>query len=255
MVPKWLVKTASSDAIKLFLVFAGYCNNDTKTCYPSKKTLLEETGFSENHFYKCRNELVELGAVIVETRKTDVNVNISSVITLNYSQQITSPHTVGVTSHHEGRSPHTVGVGHLTPCGTELDSLNYTNRTILNAPSEKSGLAKSQNTSYENLIGILNRVCKKNFALYDGNGKPHHKPLVALIQQKITTKTLPESLTVLQQEAECIIEYLHKQWGNDEKMKQYLRPSTVFQRDKWQERLDLATESKAPAQPAKGLQF
>ncbi len=56
------------EARSLFTLLATYANKDGQCCFPSVDTLLRDTGWSENTFYRHRRTLLKAGWIITRPR-------------------------------------------------------------------------------------------------------------------------------------------------------------------------------------------
>lgn len=77
--------TLSSGARWLYCVLASYADAKSRICYPSKETLIKLSGLSKNTLNKYMKELLEYGAITIETRKQKdhPNLNGSNIYKLN----------------------------------------------------------------------------------------------------------------------------------------------------------------------------
>lgn len=69
IIPTWVIDADISDrAIKLYAILAGYADNNTGECWPSRRLLADRLGCSVDSLDRARNELVSIGALIVTVR-------------------------------------------------------------------------------------------------------------------------------------------------------------------------------------------
>ena len=83
-----------------------------------------------------------------------------------------------------------------------------------NCDSDESSCDKSQRCAIEEIIGYLNEVTGKKFRTNSQLTKRH---LNARLNEDYTVDDFKK-----------VIAYKYEQWGNDKKMREYLRPETLF---------------------------
>lgn len=83
MVPLWVIVGASANAVKLYaLLAARWADRDTASCFPSKQTIASSLGVSESTVERTIKELVEIGALKVESRRRPDGSPTSNLYTL-----------------------------------------------------------------------------------------------------------------------------------------------------------------------------
>lgn len=82
IVPEFvLYAPISSNAVRLFAVLHRYANTNLKA-WPSRKTLADAMGVSTATIDRAKDELVEIGALLVENRISDLGDPTSNLYTL-----------------------------------------------------------------------------------------------------------------------------------------------------------------------------
>ena len=71
IVPEWVLAAEVSDrAVRLYAILARYADNETLQAFPSRETLAKRAGCNAKAVTKAVNELVEIGAVVKQHRKS-----------------------------------------------------------------------------------------------------------------------------------------------------------------------------------------
>lgn len=83
MVPLWVITGASASGVKLYaLLAAKWADRETASCFPSKQTIASSLGVSESTVERAIKELVEIGALKVESRRRPDGSPTSNLYTL-----------------------------------------------------------------------------------------------------------------------------------------------------------------------------
>ena len=94
IVPEWvLLADISANAVRLYALLNRYANSQGKA-WPSRRTLAEALRISASTVDRSKDELVGIGALIVETRSTPAGDYTSNLYTLATS----SPMTKGIST-------------------------------------------------------------------------------------------------------------------------------------------------------------
>lgn len=176
----------------VLLMLANRVNGDTGCCIPRIKLLASDCGLSETATKNALKSLVERGVISVEQRFQE-GIQLSNSYKLNMLVSEVGRNTLGVgrqtTPGGSGGDP---GVGRQTP--TEPGSFE---------PGKEP----------KEILDYLNQKTGSNFKPVETN--------LNLVKAR-----LKEGFTVA--EIKAVIDAKKEEWGNDEKMAQYLRPETLF---------------------------
>lgn len=71
LIPRWVWKKVSPRALQLYVVLADMADRSEQTCFPSIRYLADEMRCSPSHVKRAQAELVEAGAIKVESRFFD----------------------------------------------------------------------------------------------------------------------------------------------------------------------------------------
>lgn len=132
IIPDWVLDAGISDrAVRVYCILARYADNESLQAFPSRGTLAERAGCNAKSVTRAVDELVDIGAVIKEHRKTG-DAYQSNLYTLRRVGPATTP----------GRVTQDPGVGSKSTPGrvtqdpltitTELEPKNY-NQSVQHA--------------------------------------------------------------------------------------------------------------------------
>lgn len=112
MIPEWVMYSGvSKSAIMVYLVLNRYANKKSWQCFPSRETIIEKAQISKNTLDKCLKELMDIGALKVEKRRTGHGVYASNLYTvcmlppnISHTPKIGITHTPKIGTTHTPKS-------------------------------------------------------------------------------------------------------------------------------------------------------
>lgn len=137
MIPEWVMYSGvSKSAIMVYLVLNRYANKKSWTCYPSRETIIQKAQISKNTLDKCFKELVDVGALIIEKRRTGHGVYASNLYTVCMlpPSAVHAP-KIGTTHTPDFGTTHTPEISPLTI----VNNQSQRTREIYSSTTTKSG--------------------------------------------------------------------------------------------------------------------
>lgn len=208
-------------------------------CWPGIEDLEQRTGWNRRSIQRAVKDLQARGLLVASFRFKPLGGQNSNLYRLACSPDFTPARPQGDTPS-PGRVTQGRGEGDtqsprgVTPCHGEGDT---------QSPKSSSEQSVEQSTEHdvgltpdavrlwsmaEELIGFLNRKAKKNYQAR----KPNKDPTASL---KAVHALLKQGYTELQ--VRQVIANRLLKWGDDPKMREYLRPDTLFRPSKFEQYL------------------
>lgn len=190
IIPKLVMKDLkiSAEAKAIYAYICSYCGAGD-TAFPSVELICHDLGISEKRYQRHIKQLKENGYVIVTRNR----------IKSGFSNNIyTLPKTVAVQN---------VPVQNVP---TNINSLNNNN---LNS-NKKDNMSSSEKIPFKKIIDHLNQVTGSRFSSKSSDTQKHIKA------RWNEGNTLEDFISV--------IDIKNSQWKDNDDMRKYLRPSTLF---------------------------
>jgi len=217
------VKDAST---KLALLQIANNSDDNGFSYYSISKMAKSCDMSERNFMRKIKILESMKVLIVERR-----ANRPSLYTLVGDE-------MGVTICHLQNSEVTTCHAEVTTCHAEGDNLSHDPNTYPNTyPKSKDLLSKDEieKGQSETILEYFNIVTNSKLK---ASTRSHVQCINARLKDGYTAEELI-----------AVIDHKTSEWGDDVKMAQYLRPSTIFQTGKFDGYLKAARLSSAQPSP------
>lgn len=129
IVPDWVLDAAISDrAVRIYAILARYADNETLQAFPSRETLGKRARCNAKAVTKAVNELVAIGAVVKEHRKTGDAFQSNLYTLRRVGSNLTPGRVTGVTGVGSDLTPGRVSDDPLTRT-TELEPENKNHLT------------------------------------------------------------------------------------------------------------------------------
>jgi uncharacterized phage protein (TIGR02220 family) len=186
----------------VLVIMRRFADNTTGQCYPSARKIAELSGLSKRKVYQIIGSLPEKKRISKQPRFVSGSQERDSNLYTLLGGECDTPRS-------EHSSPHVVNEVHQGSehSAQELDSRNYTHR----------------NYTADALIDYLNTKTGKHFR----HSESSRKPIRARLHEGFTSDELKQ-----------VVDRKSSQWLNDEKMRAYLRPQTLFQASKFESYLN-----------------
>lgn len=239
----WKLELEPTDKFVL-LALADHAGDEHFTCWPSLSHLEKKTGFSRPTIWKAINRLIEFDAVKrvgeSKTGSTIYRVMVGNEVNLgNDVTQVTKLTQVGNDVNRVGNQGNKVG-NDVTPNHKE-PSVTISEPSMSELHSDDAVQVKKTNGVTGQALEVLeflNAKTGRKFRGLDGRGRPTAN--LALVINRLKT-----GVTV--QDCKTVIARKFREWGNDDKMRQYLRPETLFGASKFESYLgQCVTEERRP---------
>jgi uncharacterized phage protein (TIGR02220 family) len=199
----------------VLLMLANRTNHDTGRCDPSHKRLAEDCGMSISTLKRCIRQLEESGLLEIITRKNgDVNLPNQYILKLGVvgSERTYPDEREPTVSSHRPE-----GVGSERPTKQEVYNQEDKQRSIV-AQSTTEPESKSDSGDIKSVVDHLNQLARSKF---QAKGQA----------EKLINARLSDGFTL--QDLRLVIEHKVSEWGKSAKMCQYLRPTTLFNTNKF----------------------
>jgi uncharacterized phage protein (TIGR02220 family) len=224
----------------LLMKIAAYLNAD-RLCWPSNKSLIKSTGWSENKMAAVKKSLIEKGILVCEKRYREDGSMTSNLyrVTTEYIgifmpiKEVTPPQEL------TPPPPQILGRGNPKDWGgnevltKEVLTIEEEDVVLANDAPAKKAVRKKPAASRqvleltEAVIGYLNKQTGREF-------EADATATISLI--KFWAK---EGITF--DDFKAVIDFKVSRWLNDEKMWEYLKPQTLFRVSKFKHYLSDAT--------------
>lgn len=206
----------SSDSKCLFAYFAAYAGNGD-TAFPGVSLILYHLGWSKTKFYKYRKELEEKGYLEIyqekEKGKFSHNVYKLNVMPIDKSKNPPFPKNEDTanwdTENEDTQNEDTI----INSFNKNSNIKNNNNISEDKSSNGSSKNKKEREVPYKEIIDYLNLKANKKYK--------YTKTTISKINARCN-----EGFTL--EDFKQVIDIKCNQWLNDSKMKQYLRPETLF---------------------------
>jgi uncharacterized phage protein (TIGR02220 family) len=212
----WAVeKKLPTNQKMVLMMLANRTNHETGRCDPSHKRLAFDCGMSISTLKRCIKSLEESGLLEIVTRKSgDVNLPNQYILNLGV---VDSERTDLVHSEPRVGSDRPEGVGSQRPTKQELYNQEDKQRSIVTQSATVSEI-NPNSASIKSIIDYLNGFTKVKSQAKGQNSKT----INARLNEGFTEADL-----------KLVVDYKAREWGRDAHWCQYLRPSTLFQPNKF----------------------
>jgi len=179
----------SIEAKAIYAYLSSYCGNGS-TAFPSIELIQHHLKISKNRFYKYRNELINKGYVKIKRRREGQKA-ISNLYILSLEL------------------PQFEDIQFEDIQFEDIQNEDTNNNNLIN-----NNLINNKHNIYIVVLDYLNKICGTSY-----------KPTTKKTQQHINAR-LDEGFTV--EDFIKVIDVKANDWLSDVKMKEYLRPETLF---------------------------
>ncbi|EMF0194713.1 conserved phage C-terminal domain-containing protein [Enterococcus hirae] len=200
IIPKLVMKDLkiSAEAKAIYAYICSYCGAGD-TAFPSVELICHDLGISEKRYQRHIKQLKENGYVIVTRNR----------IKSGFSNNIyTLPKTVAVQNVPVQSIP--VQILPVQNVPTNINSLNNNN---LNS-NKKDNMSSSEKIPFKKIIDHLNQVTGSRFSSKSSDTQKH-------IKARWNEGNMLEDFI-------SVIDIKNNQWKDNDDMRKYLRPSTLF---------------------------
>ena len=206
--PKKITRDASLsiEAKAIYAYLASFADEEGKA-YPGIELICHELNISENRFHKHKKQLIDHGYISVyrERKESGWGNNIYCLSGYSVTRQNVGIRNEGI----QNVGIQNVGIGNE---GTIITSLINTN--LINTNLNKKELVEQKPIPYREIIDYLNQKAGKSFKHSAAGNK------------KVIKARWNEGYKLDQ--FKRVVDNKCQDWLNDEKMSQYLQPSTLF---------------------------
>ena len=206
--PKKITRDASLsiEAKAIYAYLASFADEEGKA-YPGIELICHELNISENRFHKHKKQLIDHGYISVyrERKESGWGNNIYCLSGYSVTRQNVGIRNEGI----QNVGIQNVGIGNE---GTIITSLINTN--LINTNLNKKELVEQKPIPYREIIDYLNQKAGKSFKHSAAGNK------------KVIKARWNEGYKLDQ--FKRVVDNKCQDWINDEKMSQYLQPSTLF---------------------------
>jgi len=194
-------------------------------CWPGIEDLEQRTGWNRRSIQRAIKDLQDRGLLVASFRFKPMGGQNSNLYRL-----ACSPNFIP-TSRHQGDTPSRGRVTQGRGEGDTQSPKSSSEQSVEQSTEHDVGLAPDTAglwATAEELIGFLNRKAKKNYQAR----KPNKDPTVSL---KAVHALLKQGYT--EEQIRKVIGNRLLKWGDDPKMREYLRPDTLFRPSKFEQYL------------------
>lgn len=216
----------------ILIAISDHANDEDFTCWPSLTHLEKKTGFNRSTIWRTIDCLVKTGH-IGRVGQHPSGATLYKVMVGAQSTQVQTATSLGAGCNVVGAHSNKVGA---------QDTPNHKNHhessiTIMSglppdvAPQGKKTTNKNvwaYTSQATEVLNFLNQKANRNYRGQDQNGKP-------TVNLKLIIDRLKTGATV--QDCKTLIARKHRDWATDDKMRQYLRPATLFNATKFEQYL------------------
>ena len=195
--------TLSVEAKAIYAYLASFADNEGKA-YPGIELMCHELNMGENRFHKYKKQLIDKGYITISRERKENGWSNNIYYLQGYS----------VTRQFEGIRIEGIQIEGIRNEGTIITSLNKTSLNNTNINKKDIVEQKPDPIPYREIIEYLNQKAGKNFKYTAAGNK------------KVIKARWNEGYTLDQ--FKQVIDNKVQDWMHDEKMNQYLQPSTLF---------------------------